>query len=98
MVQEILDSVFKQNHFNAKFFEVAIISAFIFLGVFQNYKIVVIPAAASILLVFTLFLMFISFSVFIAIFIILSSLLKFCINLNLTHFKSWDSVETLYFI
>lgn len=59
--QEILDKVFKQNHFNAKFFEVGIIASFIFLGVFQNYDIVVVPAAASILLVFTLFLMFVSF-------------------------------------
>ena len=31
------------------------------LGVFQNYSIFVIPAGASILLVFTLFLMFVSF-------------------------------------
>lgn len=59
--QEILDKVFKQNHFNAKFFEVSLIGAFIFLGVFQNYSVVVIPAAASVMLVFTLFLMFVSF-------------------------------------
>ena len=59
--QEILDKVFKQNHFNAKFFELAIIISFIILGVFQNYSIIVIPAGASILLVFTLFLMFVSF-------------------------------------
>lgn len=59
--QEILDKVFKQNHFNAKFFEISIIAAFIFLGIFQNFELVVIPAAASILLVFTLFLMFVSF-------------------------------------
>ena len=59
--QEILDKVFKQNHFNAKFFEISLIGAFIFLGVFQNYNIVVIPAAASVMLLFTLFLMFVSF-------------------------------------
>jgi hypothetical protein len=59
--QEILDKVFKQNHFNAKFFEVGIIGSFIFLGVFQNYQVAVIPAAASILLAFTIFIMVVSF-------------------------------------
>jgi len=59
--QEILDKVFKQNHFNAKFFEILTISVFILLGVFQNFKIAVIPASSSILLLLTLFLMFTSF-------------------------------------
>ncbi|MGV6861071.1 MAG: patatin-like phospholipase family protein [Putridiphycobacter sp.] len=57
----ILDSVLKQNYFNATFFEIVAILSFVFLGVFQDYSVFIIPAASSVLLFFTLLIMFISF-------------------------------------
>jgi hypothetical protein len=59
--KEILDSVFKQNYFNATLFEILAIISFVFLGIFQGYDVFVIPAAGSLMLFFTLFLMFVSF-------------------------------------
>jgi hypothetical protein len=58
---EMLNEVFRQNHFNATLFEVLTVLSFILIGVFQNYEFFVIPAAASILLLFTIFIMIISF-------------------------------------
>lgn len=55
-----LRKVFLQNHVNASFFEVLIILGFLFVGAFQFHQIMVIPAAASAILVFTLIIMLVS--------------------------------------
>ena len=96
--KEILDKVFRQNHFNAKFFEIGIITSFILLGVFQNYEIVVIPAAASILLVFTLFLMFVSFlySWFRGWTMMILFFIVFVINYISTHSVLFDTTNYAY--
>lgn len=55
--QYMLHSVFKQNHINAAVMEIIVFSAFILLGLFREFDIFQIPAAASILLLFTMFIM-----------------------------------------
>jgi hypothetical protein len=59
--KEVLDKVFKQNYFNATLFEIMAIVSFVTIGLFQSLDIFVIPAAGSLLLFFTLAIMFISF-------------------------------------
>lgn len=53
----MLQSVFKQNHVNAAVMEVIIFAFFIILGLFREYPLFQIPAAASILLLFTIFIL-----------------------------------------
>ncbi|HMT30109.1 MAG TPA: hypothetical protein PKD91_12600, partial [Bacteroidia bacterium] len=53
----MLQSVFKQNHINAAVMELIVFSVFILLGLFREYGIFQIPAAASLLLLFTIFIM-----------------------------------------
>ena len=52
--------MFSQNHFNASYFEIAMIIVFFTIGVFRDVSWLVIPAGASILLLFTIFLMLVS--------------------------------------
>ncbi|NNC86054.1 MAG: patatin-like phospholipase family protein [Bacteroidia bacterium] len=53
----MLDSVFKQNHINAAFFEIFIFVTFIALGLFRDNLYFRIPAAGSIILLFTIIIM-----------------------------------------
>jgi hypothetical protein len=55
--KEMLVKVFKQNHLNASLFELAIVISLILLGLFRDYPLVQIPAAASLTLLFTMFIM-----------------------------------------
>ena len=55
--KELLKKVFKQNHINASFFEIVLIVSFIILGLFRDIDWVIIPAGASIFLIFTIFLL-----------------------------------------
>lgn len=55
-----LQKVFYQNHVNASFFELIIISAFVVVGAFQFNAAFVIPAAASACLVLTAVIMLVS--------------------------------------
>lgn len=56
----LLEKVFSQNHINASVFELFIIISFIILGIFRENSLFVVPAAASILLIFSITLMLIS--------------------------------------
>lgn len=58
--EETIQKVFTQNHFNASYFEIAMVIGFFALGIFRDVEMFVIPAGASILLLFTIFLMIIS--------------------------------------
>lgn len=58
--RHILREVFKQNHLNASYFEVAMIVSFLLLGVFQDFGPIQIPSGASAILLFTVFLMVIT--------------------------------------
>lgn len=58
--KDLLKKVFKQNHINASFFEIVLIASFIILGLFRDIDIVIIPAGASIFLIFTIFLLLFS--------------------------------------
>jgi len=58
--KELLKKVFKQNHINASFFEIALIVSFIIFGLFRDIDWVIIPAGASIFLIFTIFLLLFS--------------------------------------
>jgi hypothetical protein len=57
---ELLNKVFAQNHLNASLFEVALMVSFVILGSFGENHYFVLPAAASVMLFFTMMLMFIS--------------------------------------
>lgn len=57
---KLLKEVFAQNHINASIFEIFLIISFFVLGVFRDVDWMNIPAAASILLLFTLFLLIFS--------------------------------------
>ncbi|MFH2140958.1 MAG: patatin-like phospholipase family protein [Bacteroidota bacterium] len=57
---EMIFKVLKQNHKNASFFAVAIILLSMILGIFMDYDFFMIPAGASILLLFTILIMFYS--------------------------------------
>ncbi len=58
--REILERVFAQNHFNATLFELMVITSFVVIGSFRENPYFVIPAAASVLLFFTIMLMIVS--------------------------------------
>jgi hypothetical protein len=79
---ETLKKVFYQNHINASLFEAIIVLVFFIIGVFQHNDFFVIPAAASVCLVFTVVLMAISivmsrlkgwtFTFFVAVFLLVN--------------------------
>lgn len=58
--ESMLSQVFRQNHINASFFEIGVIISIIFLGLFREKAFFIIPAGASIVLLFTMLLMFTS--------------------------------------
>jgi len=84
--ENMLKSVIKQTHINASFFEIVIFASLLILGLFSETPFFIIPAGASIMLLFTI--MFILMSafytwlkgwgnvVFIAFFILLNMLSK----------------------
>lgn len=55
--KKLLKQVFAQNHINASIFELGLIVSFLFLGFFRDVNWMNIPAAASLFLLFTLFLL-----------------------------------------
>ncbi|MDG1780678.1 MAG: patatin-like phospholipase family protein [Flavobacteriales bacterium] len=57
---DLLNKVFSQNHLNASLFELALLVSFILLGSLGDNQYFVLPAAASVMLFFTMMLMFIS--------------------------------------
>lgn len=55
--KSMLQSVFSQNHINASFFEVVIVLSFLVIGYFGDTPAFIIPAGASVFLLFTMLLM-----------------------------------------
>lgn len=55
--KKMLSQVFRQNHVNASFFQIALILLIIVLGWFREIDIVNIPAGATVMLIFTTLLM-----------------------------------------
>jgi hypothetical protein len=53
----MLERVFRQNHINAAVVEIVVFSTFIILGLFRDYAWFRIPAGASVMLLFTMFIM-----------------------------------------
>ncbi len=53
----VIRDIFRQNHLNASFFELALLVSFIVMGLFQDYSLVVIPSGASFFLLSTIILM-----------------------------------------
>lgn len=58
--EDVLAKVLTQNHVNAALFELIAIATFIILGTFSSYKFFIVPAGASMVLVFTMYLMLVS--------------------------------------
>lgn len=57
---ETIRKVFAQNHVNATLFEVALLATFLVVGTFRENDVFVIPAMATVFLMFTMFLMLLS--------------------------------------
>src|SRR6185436_4228279 len=55
--KEMLEDVFRQNHLNAAIVEIIVFVLFIVMGLFKEYSVFKIPAGASIILIFSMFLM-----------------------------------------
>jgi len=55
--KETLFKVFSQNHINASFFEILSVLAILLIGFFKEYDFFIIPASASLLLLFAIILM-----------------------------------------
>ncbi len=55
--RETLHKVFSQNHINASFFEILSVLSILLIGVFKEYDVFIIPASASLLLLFAIILM-----------------------------------------
>jgi hypothetical protein len=58
--KDILERVFAQNHINASRFELVLFISFLFFGAMSAFEVFIIPAAASSMLFFTMFIMLIS--------------------------------------
>jgi len=58
--KDVLEKVFSQNHVNASRFEVVLVLTFLIIGSLRSYEAFIIPAAASAMLFFTMFIMLIS--------------------------------------
>jgi len=54
---EMIEKVFKQNHLNAAVIEIIVFVSFIILGLFKDYPFFQIPAGASVILIFAMFIM-----------------------------------------
>lgn len=55
--RDMVESVFRQNHLNAAIIEIIVFGLFILLGLFKDYSFFKIPAGASVILIFSLFIM-----------------------------------------
>ncbi len=55
--REMVESVFRQNHLNAAIIEIIVFAIFILMGLFKDYSFFKIPAGASVILIFSLFIM-----------------------------------------
>ena len=55
--REMLNRVFQQNHLNAAFFEILIIISLLLLGLFREINLFMIPAGATVFLLFTMLVM-----------------------------------------
>ena len=58
--RQLLKKVFLQNHINASIFEILVVVSFLVIGFFRDSQIFQIPASASALLLFTIYLMVLS--------------------------------------
>ncbi|MCI5055492.1 MAG: patatin-like phospholipase family protein [Flavobacteriales bacterium] len=58
--KEVLRTVFAQNHINASLFELIILCSLVVVGIFRDNPLFIIPAGASVLLIFTVLVMAIS--------------------------------------
>lgn len=58
--EDVIAKVFKQNHLNSAVFELVVFTEFLVLGFFSDFKYFKIPAAASLVLLFSLVIMLIS--------------------------------------
>jgi hypothetical protein len=58
--KEVLEKVFSQNHINAARFELVLVISFLVIGNLRFNELFIIPAAASVLLFFTMMLMLLS--------------------------------------
>lgn len=56
--KDLLNRVFKQNHGRAVLFQIVVIITLLLFGLIRDSKYAMIPAAASVMLLFTLYLMF----------------------------------------
>ncbi len=54
---EMVESVFRQNHLNAAIVEIIVFAFFILMGLFKDYSLFKIPAGASVILIFSMFIM-----------------------------------------
>lgn len=54
---EMVESVFRQNHLNAAIVEIIVFAFFILMGLFKDYALFKIPAGASVILIFSMFIM-----------------------------------------
>lgn len=92
---EMLKQVFRQNHRNGVLFEIFVIITLLVLGLFRDVRFFMLPAGASIFLLFTLYLMFTSIlhtwfrnwsnTVFIALLLVFNWLHQFNLFDNRTH-------------
>jgi hypothetical protein len=84
----LLKQVFSQNHINASIFEIAIVLSFLMIGSFREVPMFMIPAGASIFLLFTIFVMILSafYSWFKGWTVTVLLLLFLMINFASTHF------------
>lgn len=55
--REMLESVFRQNHLNAAVIELIVFSLFLLMGLFKDFTVFKIPAAASVMLTFSMLIM-----------------------------------------
>lgn len=55
--REMLSKVFKQNHVNGSLFQLSIVASILILGAFREFEVLLIPAGASVILLFTILLM-----------------------------------------
>ncbi len=55
--REMVESVFRQNHLNAAIIEIIVFGLFILMGLFKDFALFKIPAGASVLLIFSMFIM-----------------------------------------
>ncbi|MBK5284082.1 MAG: hypothetical protein JJE25_01655, partial [Bacteroidia bacterium] len=54
---KMFETIIKQNHLNAAIVEIFVFGIFILLGLFREHKFFLIPAGASIILIFSMFIM-----------------------------------------